>query len=191
MSDPERANLLNAERAGDLFGVTPMRVRQLVTEGVLPRPIELGNRLGVWHYADVTAVKAAREGLPASRPLGLLDAPERPLEVHHDAVLNVPSRWDADATRPVHVRVWAGATQQGRRVVVLLGQMPDGPTTLGQLREIAAQPGHIPGCLTRPVGRHRLKLRGPRCRWPPLAPSWPSGRCGCWSTRLASGWTTC
>lgn len=134
MSEPVWANLLNAERAGALLGVTPMRVRQMVTEGVLPRSMELGNRLGVWHYADVTAVKAARIGLPASRPLGLLDAPERPLAVHHDAVLNVPCR--GDAVWPVHVRVWTGPTPQGRRVVVLLGQMPDGPSTLGRLSEI-------------------------------------------------------
>src|SRR4051794_13177517 len=128
MSEPERANLLNAERAGELLGVTPMRVRQMVTEGVLPRPIELGNRLGVWHYADVSAVKAARAGLPASRPLGLLGKPERPLEVYHDAVLVVPGL-RVDPLGPVHVRVWAGPTPQGRRVVVLLGQMLRGPST--------------------------------------------------------------
>lgn len=134
MTQPERRDFLNTEEVATELGVSPMRVRQLLTEGELPQPTKLGARAYMWHRADIAAVKARRAGEPSSQASGVLAAPPQRLRRLADDVVDVNVHFGE--TLPLHVRVWAGAAPEGQRTVVLLGQLRHGAGVQAHLEEI-------------------------------------------------------
>jgi predicted DNA-binding transcriptional regulator AlpA len=122
----------------DELGVSPMRIRQMVNEGKLPEPTNLGTRFYVWHRADVAAVKAQQTGQASSPASGLLRPPAQRLTRVRDELLHVEV-WREPL--PVHLRVWHGPAPEGRRTVVLLG----GASVNAHLEEIVrAAAGLLP-----------------------------------------------
>lgn len=134
MTQPERRDFLNTEEVAEELGVTPMRVRQLLTQGELPQPTKLGPRAFMWHRADIAAVKARRAGEPSSQASGLLTAPPQRLRRIVEEVVDIPVHWGYES--PLHVRIWSGSAQEGQRTVVLLGQLRHGAPVQPLLEEI-------------------------------------------------------
>lgn len=137
MTQPERRDFLNTEEVATELGVSPMRVRQLLTEGELPQPTKLGARAYMWHRADIAAVKSRRAGEPSSQASGVLASPPQRLRRVADAVLDVPVHFGE--TSPLHVRIWAGAALEGQRTVVLLGQLRYGAAVQVHLEQIVKE----------------------------------------------------
>lgn len=134
MTQPERRDFLNTEEVAAELGVSPMRVRQMITEGELPPPTKLGPRAYMWHRADIAAVKARRAGEPSSQASGLLKPPKQRLRRIAEDLVDIPVHWNEHS--PVHVRIWAGTAPEGQRTVVLLGQLRHGAAVQPHLEEI-------------------------------------------------------
>jgi hypothetical protein len=69
------------------FGVSQMRIRQLIAEGRLPPPITL-SRDHAWHVVDVAAARALYQGRRANTPTGMLPDAGRPLRRPGDLMPN-------------------------------------------------------------------------------------------------------
>lgn len=121
VTQPEHRDYLSTEQVAAELGVSPMRVRQLANSGELPTPAKLGERVYMWHFADIAAVKARRADQPSTQASGLLETPEHPLGRVVEEIVDIPL--NLDGTAPMHVRIWTGAAPEGQRTVVLLGQL--------------------------------------------------------------------
>lgn len=131
MTQPKHRDYLSTDQVAAELGVSPMRVRQLASSGELPAPAKLGERVSMWHVADIAAVKARRANQPSTQTSGLLAAPEQPLERVFEEIVDIPLDLD---NKPVHVRVWSGPAPEGSRTVVLLGQLGDNHFPVVQAR---------------------------------------------------------
>lgn len=119
MTEPD-AGLLSTNQVGEMLGVSPSRVRQLLGEGILPPPVDLGARVGAWQMADIAAIKAQRDGQVTSPLASLLTAADQPLTRIRDEMIEVEA---LTGLRPVHLRAWRGDATEGERTVVLLGSL--------------------------------------------------------------------
>lgn len=101
------------------LGVSPTRVRQLVSQGVLPAPSELSPRVQVWAPLDVETTRARLRGETVSLHACLMDRPVAPLTPTVDRIMRYTGVTTPGAA--VHVRVFTGTGPEGHRTVVLLG----------------------------------------------------------------------
>lgn len=114
-----RDQLLAAEDAAAHLGVSPQRLRQLVSAGMLAVQ-RLGDRTTVYSRAELDRLKRERDGGSATSVAALMDLPPKPLALSYDGVLEVPAKFQPDL---VHVRVWQSSD---RDCVVVLTSPADG-----------------------------------------------------------------
>ncbi|MFC9250629.1 hypothetical protein [Amycolatopsis thailandensis] len=112
--------------------MTPSRVRQLHLAGVLPEPIDMGARVGAWHWADIAAIKAQRDGEKTSALASLLTPADQALTRIRDQAITIEAM---SGPQPIHLRVWRGDTADGERTVVLLGTLDQGVDVYSHLDE--------------------------------------------------------
>jgi predicted DNA-binding transcriptional regulator AlpA len=107
-----------------VLGVSVARVNQLVAEGKLPPPTELGPRAYVWQPADVDALRLAGEGQAVTFSSALVASAQQPLVRRYDVFMDYPTASDLSRA---HIRVWEGPAAEGQRIVVLVGALEDHP----------------------------------------------------------------
>jgi predicted DNA-binding transcriptional regulator AlpA len=129
VTEPD-AGLLSTNQVAEALGVSPARVRQLHGEGLLPPPIDLGARVGAWHWTDIAVIKAQRDGATTSPLASLLTTADQPLTRIREQMIQVEAM---SGPRPVHLRVWQCDTAEGERTVALLGSLDHGVDVVGQL----------------------------------------------------------
>lgn len=144
-------DVLATQQVADLLGVSAARVRQLVEEGKLPPPTQLGPRAHVWRRADVEVLLPGRPGEEVTRLSTLLTSAAAPLIRRHDLVLDFPA---ASSVERAHVRVFEGDAEEGRRTVVVLGGLVDTGGLANHVERIAEI-----------VDARLLSGRGPSATW--------------------------
>ncbi|MCW2901982.1 MAG: hypothetical protein JWO67_4247 [Streptosporangiaceae bacterium] len=137
MTQPERGELLTTQGVAEELGVSSARIRQMISEGKLPPPTNLGARFHVWHRADIEFVRAQLAGEAPSTASGVLRPPLRELPRTVEEILEVPVRWSSFVVS-VHVRVWHGPASEGMRTVVMLGELHDGASVYAYRAEVMA-----------------------------------------------------
>lgn len=103
---------LTTQQFADLLEVSPARVRQMVTEGRLPRPLAFGPRMYLFPRAAVDAYLSEETTSVIAAQLPPI---ERPLQLKFDVV----HRYRREPTKdshPIHVRIYEG---EGRVVCLL------------------------------------------------------------------------
>ncbi|MCY1649283.1 helix-turn-helix domain-containing protein [Streptomyces sp. NPDC048212] len=110
------------------LGVSRQRVDQLVESGQLPNPVGRSGRNRLWRASDIELALAGSDpatGRPPTPAWGTIPAPEGPLRLDVDEVLDVPGIWSIDETPRVHVRIWRGPAGGTQRTVVLYGALAE------------------------------------------------------------------
>lgn len=114
-------------QAAQALGVPRRRLRRLVRDGQLRAPRPGGDRAGVGaSRAEIDTLADTRAGQVASvNPDDLAAAPVT-LTRTLDRVVDDENTLSSGETiqQQVHVRVWDGLAPEGRRVVVVLGELP-------------------------------------------------------------------
>lgn len=118
-------DLLNAEEAAEMLGISQQRLRQLVAEKKLAA-VPLSDRFTAYPVDEVSRLQEARaNGRLSTGVAALLDDPAGPLRRTHDCVLRVP--WSGGGgIHTVHVRIWQGLDADERPRVVVLVSAADG-----------------------------------------------------------------
>ena len=173
MTDP--GNLISTADAALMLGVSTARVRQLVDEGKLRKPLDFGARANLHDRASIEIYKDLAQGEDVTGIAAVAVTATNPLMRVLDSVVTVPGEitdaagnvvWQTGSGQPLplHVRHWRGLVDDRLRHVCVLSTPDDcvDLTANSQIRPIAAW-----------ISRAFLDDAGPNTIWITVHPSSP------------------
>lgn len=141
----EAEALIDSTQAARILGVSPGRIRQLVTEGKLT-PVGTGRA----HTFRRSQIERLAGRLTTTDPRDLAPA-QAPLPRLHDTVLQNDLTW---RTTPIaaHLRIFQGAADEGARTVIIVGRLTADEPGVGGY----PIPDPAWGVLTEHIAQHYL-----------------------------------
>ncbi|MBT2265969.1 hypothetical protein [Rhodococcus erythropolis] len=156
MTNPDpTAELMDVNAAATALGVTPARIKQLVTQGRLTKPQVYGTKAHLYRTADIHLYRDVSNGEDVTLLAAALPDASAPLPRTTDFIVPTPITNRSSDNQHLHIRIWDGSIDDVQRTVVLLSNL-HGSTdvTENRIEELAAW-----------VDAEILHGRGPHAVW--------------------------